>query len=146
MTARTTRQRGAAVVEFALVIMILIILLFGLIEVGRVLYVWNSAVQATRAGARTAAIAAIGDRERVLDEMRVSMPDLADTHVDILYSINGVDFLPAGGCVPGTCVFVQVRINQTFEPGILTPFSPFLPELLMPGFATTMPVEALGTT
>ncbi len=44
--------RGQAVAEFALVLPFLVLLFFGLIDVGRAIYVGNAAAQAAREGAR----------------------------------------------------------------------------------------------
>jgi Flp pilus assembly protein TadG len=44
--ARRVRQRGAAAVEFALVASLLFTLLFGIMEMGRVLFYWNTATEA----------------------------------------------------------------------------------------------------
>lgn len=139
------RQQGAAVVEFALVVMLVIFLLFGLIEFGRALFTWNSAVDATRRGARTAAIVAVGDSAAVLAEMRLIMPELetgnGNGNVAIEYSTDGNNF-PAT-CVRGTCRFVRVSVNNyAFHPLVF-----FLPATIqMPPFSTTYPVEALGAT
>ena len=46
------RQRGQALVEFALVLPIFVLLLFGLFDVGRLVYVDNAVAQAAREGAR----------------------------------------------------------------------------------------------
>ena len=43
---------GQALVEFALVLPIFLLLLFGLIDVGRLVYTWNALNQAAREGAR----------------------------------------------------------------------------------------------
>lgn len=51
---RTSSQKGQTLVEFALVVMLFLTLLFGIIEFGRALWSWNTIVQATRAGARFA--------------------------------------------------------------------------------------------
>ncbi|HQR98921.1 MULTISPECIES: TadE family protein [unclassified Polaromonas] len=134
------RQRGAAAVEFALVVILVIFLLFGLIEFGRALFKWNSAVDATRRGARTAAIVAVGDSAAVLAEMRLMMPELEAGNVAIEYSIDGN--FPGAACVRGTCRFVRVSVNHAFRPLVF-----FLPGTIpMPPFSTTYPVEALGAT
>lgn len=138
MNRRARHQDGAAVVEFALVVIMVITLLFGLIEMGRVLFQWNTAADATRRGARTAAIAAVGDTATVLAEMRLVMPELTAADVAIEYSIDGN--FPGATCVRGTCRFVRVRVSQTFAPAVF-----FLPTTIpMPPFSTTYPVEALG--
>jgi len=134
------RQGGAAVVEFALIVILLITLLFGMIELGRALFTWNSAVDATRRGARMASIAAIGDKDTVLAAMRLSMPELTAADVNIEYSTDG-DF-PGTACVRGTCRFVRVSVNYVFVPAVF-----FLPaKINMPPLYTTSPVEALGAT
>lgn len=140
MSGRPSQQQGAAVVEFALVVILVVTMLFGLIELGRALFQWNTAADATRRGARTAAIAAVGDSATVLAEMRLVMPELTAADVSIEYSIDGN--FPGASCVRGTCRFVRVRVSQSFAPAVF-----FLPATIpMPPFATTYPVEALGAT
>lgn len=132
-------QGGAAVVEFALVIMIAFLLLFGLIEFGRAMFKLNSAVDATRIGARTAAIVAIGDTDAVVASMNTVMQgELQAEDVTIEYSPDGE--FPGAACVRGTCRFVRVSLDYRFYPGVF-----FLPsDIQLPRFSTTYPVEALG--
>ncbi|RZI44000.1 pilus assembly protein [Herbaspirillum sp. HC18] len=49
-------QRGATAVELALVMMPFLFLLFGAMEMGRVMYLWNTAQEVTRSAARLAVI------------------------------------------------------------------------------------------
>lgn len=49
-------QRGAVLVEFALVLVLLLVLVFGIIDFGRALYTANSLNTAAREGARYAAV------------------------------------------------------------------------------------------
>ena len=133
-------QRGALVVEFALVLIPLVLLIFGAIELGRALFTWNSAVDATRRGARTAAIVAVNDKDAVLAQMQLAMPGLAAADVALEYSIDGN--FPGAACVRGTCRFVRVSVNPSFHPAVT-----FLPAAIpLPTFSTTLPVEALGST
>ena len=142
MKSTVLRQRGGTAVEFALVLVILVALLAGLLEFGRALYTWNTAVDATRRGARTAAIAAMGDTTTVVNSMRETMPALTAGEVTVEYSPNGVAFATSGACVPGTCQFVRVSVDLHFHPVLY-----LLPEeIQLPRFATTIPVEALGAT
>lgn len=60
MMARTisstrTAQRGAAAIEFALVAIIFLLLIFGIIELARIFYMYNTLADATRTAARAAA-------------------------------------------------------------------------------------------
>lgn len=49
-------QRGATVVEFALISFFFFTLLFGIIELGRLMYVWNTVQEVTRRAAREAVV------------------------------------------------------------------------------------------
>ena len=49
-------QRGAIAAEFALVLPLLLLFLFGIIDVGRLMYTWNEAEKATQMGARMAVV------------------------------------------------------------------------------------------
>lgn len=53
---RRTCQRGVAAVEFALVAALLFILLFGILEFGRMFYVFNTVQEVTRHAAREAVV------------------------------------------------------------------------------------------
>ena len=131
-------QRGAAVVEFALVALWFIALFILAVEFGRALYVWNSAVEATRRGARTAAIVAQGNTGAIVADMQVIMWWLNPAQVNVEYSANGNFPAP---CTPGTCRFVRVSIiNYTHE--VISPLP--IGVLSMPVFSTTLPVENLG--
>jgi Flp pilus assembly protein TadG len=55
--ART--DRGAAAVEFALIAPILLTLVFGIVDFGRAMYVYNVLTAGMREGARAAAVAGI---------------------------------------------------------------------------------------
>lgn len=55
------RDRGAAAVEFALVVPMLLLLVFGIIDFGRMLNVKITLTQAAREGARAAAVGTVGD-------------------------------------------------------------------------------------
>lgn len=138
MTARRNPQRGAALVEFALVLFILLGLVIGAVEMGRAMFQWSSAVDATRRGARTAAIVAMNDTTSIRDAMLLDMSGLQAAVVTVEYSADGS--FPGSCSGRGSCQFVRVSVTYTFTP--LVPF----PAITMPSFATTLPVEALGAT
>lgn len=54
--AGTYQQRGVAAVEFAIVATVLFIVLFGILEFGRLFYVFNSVQEVTRRAAREAVV------------------------------------------------------------------------------------------
>lgn len=132
------RQRGAAVVEFALVAMIFFVLLLGIFEFGRVMFTWNSAVEATRRGARLAVVCDLSDAQ-IKAQMRSIVGVIADGDIDITY-------LP-GGCDANSCESVTVSIL----PGAQTADAyqyviPFLNSAWkIPGFSTTLTRESLSS-
>jgi hypothetical protein len=50
------RQRGASAVEFGLVAIVFFVLLLGIIEFGRIFYLWNTVQEVTRRAAREAVV------------------------------------------------------------------------------------------
>ena len=50
-------DRGAAAVEFAIVLVVLLLIIFAIIDFGRLLFAWQSMKAASREGARTAVVA-----------------------------------------------------------------------------------------
>ena len=134
-------HRGAAAVEFALVAVLVFTLLFGLLDFGRALFQWNSAAEATRRGARTAAIVALGDTDAILADMQVILPELQASDITVQYSADG-SFADGSACSASTCRFVRVQVQMVFRP-----VWSYLPlDITMPTFSTTYPVEALGDT
>jgi hypothetical protein len=85
-------ERGVATVEFALIMPILALIVFGIIDFGRAFYTVNNLISAVREGSRYGAILAApmsttGQRE-IRDRVRsVSRPfggdTLRDEHIDI---------------------------------------------------------------
>ena len=132
--ARRT-ERGAAAVEFALVSLVFFTVLFGAIEMGRLLYYWNSAAEVTRLGARIAVVCDLNDND-IKARMRGLMPQLTDANIDVAYA-------PAG-CDVNSCESATVSIAATSP---IQTFIPFVPmSVLMPAFRTTLPRESMQST
>ncbi|HXU94362.1 MAG TPA: TadE family protein, partial [Gallionella sp.] len=55
-TTSKSKQRGAAAVEFALIAVFFFAVLFGIVEFGRALFVWNSVQEVTRYVARESVV------------------------------------------------------------------------------------------
>ena len=85
------RQRGTVTLELALSSLVLFSLVFGVIELGRMVWTWNAAVEATRIGARMAAVCdRLADPGAVTDNvikarMRTRLPALQADQVVITY-------------------------------------------------------------
>ena len=125
------RQRGAAAVEFALVAIVFFMLLIGIVEMGRVLFTWNAAAEATRYGARVAVVCGLNDAA-ILSRMQKIMPALTAANVSVGYTPSG--------CSVANCQQVSVSI-------VNVPVTTFIPRaamtLMVPPFATTLPRESM---
>ncbi|MES2181246.1 MAG: TadE/TadG family type IV pilus assembly protein [Pseudomonadota bacterium] len=125
-----------ASVEFALIASLFFAVLFGIVEVGRVLYYLNAATEATRLGARVAVVCDM-NASAIKTRMQGMLPILTNASINVAY-------LPSG-CNQTTCETVTVSII----PGSLTvnTFIPFLPfSVTMPDFSSTLPRESLSST
>ncbi len=125
------RQRGMAIVEFAIVALLFFTLLLGVMEFGRWMFTLNAANEATRWGARLAAVCDKDDIH-IRQKMRVILGDVVDAQISIQYE-------PAG-CDDTNCRTVEVSlINATF-----TPLIPFMGVAVpLPAFTTSLPRESM---
>ena len=134
-------QRGATVVEFALVLIIFLTFLLGILDFSRMLWTWNAANEATRWGARIAVVCNQG-ANAVLANMQKFLPQLAAANVKI-------DWYDATGSVSTSCNYtncsgVNVRIinlNYRWISPIGFGNQSAIP---MPGFSTYLPREIMG--
>ena len=99
-----TRQTGATTVEFALVMLMFLIVVFGIMDFSRLLYTWNTANEVAREGARYAVVCADpSSNTRVLAKMQALMPDITAANIKVAWQ-------PAG-CNAATCEAVTVSLT-----------------------------------
>ncbi|MCW5600871.1 TadE/TadG family type IV pilus assembly protein [Nitrosomonas sp.] len=124
-------QRGAAAVEFTLIATLLFTLLFGVVEMSRVLFYWNTATEATRLGAR---LAVVCDQNAsvIKTKMQSMLGVLSPSHIDVDYSPSG--------CTIDDCRSVTVSISG-LTVSTLIPLIPL--DIDMPPFSTTLPRESM---
>ncbi|MGF6606654.1 Flp pilus assembly protein TadG [Paraburkholderia sp. WSM4175] len=132
------RQKGVAALEFALVATVFFTLLIGVMEMGRVLFYWNTAAEATRLGARVAVVCDINSGQSasnpVIKDMQKLLPILQPSNVTVTYAPAGCD---ATSCTSVTVAITNVTVNT------VVPFVPF--NLTMPPFSTRLPRESLSS-
>jgi Flp pilus assembly protein TadG len=134
-------ERGAAIVEFALVALVFFTLLLGIADFGRWLFTMNAASEATRLGARVAVVCDVGD-DAIRTRMRRILPALTDLQIQIDYfGVNPADQSSwVNGCNFSTCAGVTVRLNGVSIP----PIAWFMPVTLpIPAFPATLTRESL---
>lgn len=91
------RQHGVAAVEFAIIAMLLFTLLFGIIEFGRMFYVFNTVQEVTRRAAREAVVSEIDETDHPAKNLALfggnSLPAGAEITVDNI----SIEYLKADG-------------------------------------------------
>lgn len=132
---RNGRENGATAVEFALVLLIFATFLLAIVDFSRMLFMWNAASEAARAGARYAVVCdSTANQAQVLARMQNLLPQVS--------SIN-LAWSPAS-CTASTCEGVTVTITglnyQWISPVAgLTRLSP----IPMPTFSTYLVREIM---
>jgi Flp pilus assembly protein TadG len=156
-------QKGAAMVEFAIIALLFFMILFGIIEFGRAFFTYNTLVEATRRGARVAAVCP-ADATGMLQVKQVTVfdpntPDGSTTPITGLLGLStdnvNVTYLKTDAQTPVTIVtpsdydniaFVRVAINSGFQQPLFIPGFSFMlgSKDANPIIVTTLPSESLG--
>lgn len=132
------QQRAQAMLEFALILPLLLLLLYGIVEFGRLIFMYSSLVTASREGARYGAasggltdfsyIPHYTDCEGIRDAARRSaiLMTLSDEQIEIKYDRLDPDtnefFVFASDCPPGS-----VRLGDRIYVNVFADFEPILP-------------------
>lgn len=140
-------QLGIAAVEMALVSLIFLSLMLAVVDLSRWLYAFNAAGEATRLGARLAAVCARdATRQAVIRErVQVLVPELSPERAEavIRFDYQDADGLSAPGCGSGDCRLVSVWLQDYSIRSIAW----FLPgQLSVPATRATVPRESLEIT
>ena len=119
---RSTGGAGAA--EFALVLPLLVLLLFGIIDVGRWLWTYNQAAKATQMGARMAVVTDYLSTSVGASYVNVTCGGTTLTQGDSIPAacLTDVTCTRAGGCTPGAEV---ANYNAKFD-GIVSKMQAFM--------------------
>jgi Flp pilus assembly protein TadG len=116
------RQRGQSMVEFALTLPLLLLMLMGMLDLGRGLYAYSVVANAAREGARAGIVASTSDSaiRTAVRQLTVGLEAIPD---------NKIAITPAGSRTTGGTVKVTVTYNfraatpliDTFFPGGVLP-------------------------
>lgn len=140
-----SRQRGVTTVEFAIIGSVMFMVIFGVIEVARAMFVLNALGESTRRAARMAAVCPIND-PAIVSAGLFNAP--GDGFGALSASNFEVDYLDGNGNVLGDPVagFAQIQFVRSrivgFQHEMLIPFGSYL--FVTPDFATTLRRESLG--
>ena len=143
------RQRGTTTVEFAIIGAAMLMVLFGVIEVARAMFVMNALGEATRRAARMATVCPVNDPAIAQVGLFNAPGGSGNRILGNLTAANfAIEYLNTAGAVVADPVgnfsqieFVRTRIAN-YQHQILIPFATSL--ITTPNFATTLRRESLG--
>jgi Flp pilus assembly protein TadG len=130
-------QQGAAAVEFAIIAVILFTLLFGIMEMGRILFMMNATAEATRLGARLSVVCDLNDAAIIKSKMTDLAEFLTVGDINIVFVDDS-----GAGCTAATCRYVTVSINPIPVQSMVSLVPVNFP---MPPFSTTLPRESMSS-
>ncbi|MGP7734148.1 TadE/TadG family type IV pilus assembly protein [Oceanimonas smirnovii] len=137
-------QQGLAIVEFAIVGSVVFLVLFAVMELGRLLYTWSVLNEVTRQAARVATVCSPDEKVAVADSiisrLGGSVPGLTGGNVNIEYLSDA--FVPVSGTDYPRYVRAGIT-NYRFE--MILPLSVDL-SMFSPDFSTVVRAESLGET
>jgi len=153
-------QRGAAAVEFAIIAMLLFILLFAILELGRLFYVFNTAQEVTRRAAREAVVRWT-DQQSTVKNLALFGASSLPAGAEITTDRITIEYLTASGGTPapiptspsdnisaclsgptGCIALVRVSITGAAYVPMVSLFPNF--SVPIPASTVTMPAESMG--
>lgn len=144
------KQSGIVTVEFAIIGLIFFMVLFSIIEIGRVLFVWNTLAEVTRRGARVASVCPVNASAianvAVFNDAATSgasaiIHNLSTDNIKVQYFDEQGQMLPPP-IDPQSISYVQVSIIN-YEHLLLIPNLNIT--VFAPSFKVTLPVEGFIT-
>ena len=133
-TRAINEEKGQSTVEFALILPMLVLLVFGALEIGRVMNAWLIVTQASREGARVAAISCSSDTGCLTQVLT-----RVDGSLSGLNSASARTTLLGSPYVSGNAVTVQVQYDIPLITPLIGAFFPANPFTV--SGSTTMRLE-----
>jgi Flp pilus assembly pilin Flp len=143
-------QAGTTAVEFAIIGTVAMVVILGVIEFSRMVFVVNTLSEATRRGARMAVVCPLNDP--AIARVTVFNAPGGGTNSPILRGLSTanvtVEYLDQNGTVMGNPggAFTQIRYARVsitnFQHSLLIPLA--IRTFTLPGYPSTLPRESLG--
>ena len=142
------KEKGLFIVEFAIIAVVLFVILLAVMELARVIWIWNTLDEATRRGARVAAVCPVEDvsivkRVTIFARSGNDSPILRGLTTD---NVTFSYFTEDGGTSTGLDYtrYERFALNAGGSKYTVDPLIPFIGSWTPPTFETTIPSESLG--
>lgn len=141
-------QEGTTTVEFSIVAVVIFMVLFSVMEFGRLIYNWSMLNESSRQAARLAAVCMPDEQlavaDNVADRLNIAMGAFSGSNINIKYLTDGMSAVANPQSNLDDIRYVQASIvNYKFTP--ILPLSSDL-GIQSPDFTTTLRAESLGRT
>lgn len=141
------RHRGQALVEFAIVLPIMALIVFGLLDLGRAIYTYNTLAQSARQAAR---VAIVNQQTSVVKGQAISSGatlGLTDSNVDVCFKTSSSSQTSCSSSTTDNCPLTSrdigclaiVRTHISYAP--MTPFISLIWSSISLGSTSIEPVE-----
>ncbi|MGF1872632.1 TadE/TadG family type IV pilus assembly protein [Photobacterium indicum] len=147
------RQRGITIVEFSIVATLFFIIIFAIIEFGRLMFTWHVLNETSRRTARLASVCQVTTAEQadiltaaIIND--VPLPNFTANNIQIIYLDSSGEEITDSLTDESTFLtirFVEARIID-YEINLIIPLATFGVDFSAPSFTTQLPRESLGVT
>ncbi len=139
-----SRQRGAAMVELSLAVLMLCVLLLGIVELARFMWLFNTTAEASRLASRLASVCETGTAQQARIRARVQYFIEASGQLRVGQRSDWLvlSYSPAS-CTASNCTLVQARLSGLEVPLMIPVWSLRLP---LPAWQSTQVREAMSNT
>ncbi|WP_064608397.1 TadE/TadG family type IV pilus assembly protein [Photobacterium sp. J15] len=147
------KQKGTTVIEFTIVASLFFLLIFAIIEFGRLLFTWHVLNETSRRVARLASVCQVTETERADTLLagivgNVTLPNFAAENIQVRYLDEFGSEVPTP--LTTTSNFVQIEFVEAsiinYQIDLTIPFATFGLNFTAPQFTTLLPRESLGVT
>jgi len=147
MSKTRTGERGATMAEFAIISVVFFMIIFGIIEFGRLFYTHNALTDAARRGARYAVMHETTDRECVkkvvvFGETHVNPSTCIETGPPLINGLTTTNVTVTYATDYGTNLGIATVEITNYRFNLSIPFA--RRSLTMPHYVTTLTAESAG--
>ncbi|EAS44369.1 TadZ/CpaE protein [Photobacterium profundum] len=147
------KQGGITIVEFSIVAVLFFIIIFAIIEFGRLMFTWHVLNETSRRTARLASVCQVTTAEQadiltaaIVDN--VPLQNFTSNNIQIKYL--GSDGSAITGSLSDASTFLTIEYVEAsiveYQIHLIIPLATFGIDFFAPSFTTQLPRESLGVT
>ncbi|PSW15815.1 TadZ/CpaE protein [Photobacterium rosenbergii] len=153
MLRQSFKQKGSTLVEFTIIASFFFVLIFSIIEFGRLLFTWHVLNETTRRAARLSVVCQVSTSEQVDTKILaiindVPLPNFTSSNLTVEY-LDSTGTIISGDLTDeanfNEIKYVESKINN-YQIALLIPLATFDITFTAPEFKTILPRESLGVT